>query len=89
MADIKKLGAPHHFAASLGKPDPDLIETIEGLLARVKSGEVQGVAYCSIFSDGARDSDWDGCASAITQLGAITLLLADFTAAMRADERGV
>jgi hypothetical protein len=40
--------------------DQELIETIEGLLARAKDGSLLGIAYVAIRTDNVMGTGWDG-----------------------------
>ena len=44
----------------LGQPDPELIERIESILEEAKSGELRGIAYALVRTDGGQGVGWTG-----------------------------
>lgn len=57
--------------ASAGEPQPDLIEALEDLLERARSGEVQGVSMAYIYRDMAVSHGAYGQTNAVALLGAL------------------
>lgn len=54
-----------------GHPVPEIVETIEDLLSRAKSGEIQAFAYAASCTAGDGFSNgWDGNGGTRDQLGA-------------------
>lgn len=58
-----------------GEPHPDLVETLEGLLARAKGGDLRGLAYCTVALDGAIGTGWDGADGTRHPLSSAILIL--------------
>ena len=46
------------IAAVKKRPNKQLVETLEGLLDLAKRGELQGVAYCSLWDDESTSHGW-------------------------------
>ena len=43
-----------------GEPNPDMVETLEGLLADAKSGVLRGIAYATVREGDITGTGWDG-----------------------------
>jgi hypothetical protein len=58
-----------------GEANDDLVETIEGLLAQAKSGELRALAYCTVRDNNVIGTGWDGSDGTRYPLGtAISIL---------------
>lgn len=56
-------------------PNPDLVETLEGLLARAKSGDLRGFAYATFSVGGGTGTGWDGSDGARHPIAAAIMML--------------
>jgi len=43
-----------------GEANPDLVATLESLLARAKSGELRGLAYATFATGNVTGTGWEG-----------------------------
>lgn len=50
---------------------PDLIPTIEAVLAKARAGEVSSVAIAFVYRDGSTQTTWSSPPSFFTLLGAV------------------
>jgi hypothetical protein len=57
-----------------GEPNPRLVESLEDLLERARSGEVQGVAYAALDRDNLAHWCCGGLVGCYSVLGALTCL---------------
>jgi len=64
------------------EPSPAAIRAIEDLLERVKAGDVVGVAYASLHSDGTGSYGLSGQIGSYAALGALELAKAQLSGLM-------
>lgn len=58
-----------------GEPHADLVQTLEELLEEAKSGELRGLAYCTVRVNSVVGTGWDGADGTRYPLGAALLIL--------------
>ncbi len=58
-----------------GKPDEEIIATIETLLERAKSGDLSSIAYATTSVDGKKGTGWTGIAGTRDPLAAAISML--------------
>lgn len=74
---------PIHGATIAGEPVSEIIATLEGLLLRAHSGEIQALAYATVDRTGRIATGWDGGSGTREPLaGAASLLSTRFNMAM-------
>lgn len=57
------------------EPSAAIIETLEGLLSRARSGSLVGLGYCTVSANGEHGTGWDGEAGTRHPLGAAIMML--------------
>jgi len=63
---------------SVPKCDPEIIETLERLLARARDGQILGLAYAAVECNGWTGRGWSGSADTALFVAAIARLQFDF-----------
>lgn len=58
-----------------GQPNPDMVETLEGLLEQAKSGELRGIAYATIRTGDVTGTGWEGSDGSRHWLSSAILML--------------
>lgn len=58
-----------------GKPNDEIIATLEGLLERAKAGTLTAIAYAIVSVDGSQGTGWDGSAGTRHPLGTAIMML--------------
>lgn len=59
-----------------GEANPDIVEILEKLLEEAKSGELRGLAYCTVKLNNVLGTGWAGSDGTRYLLGAATGMLA-------------
>ena len=76
MSNILTL--PNYLPPVTGKPDPQIIEMLEKALGEARSGNLQGLAICTVICDGTDSpiiaADFYYRCSAVSMLWAVDLL---------------
>lgn len=67
-----------------GEANDDLVETLEGLLAQAKSGELRALAYCTVRQNNVISTGWDGSDGTRYPLGsAVSILSVRYATALQ------
>lgn len=78
-AEIKSIHGGH----VTGQPDEDVVNILEALLERAKSGDLIGIAYATTNTNGDQATGWCGVAGTRHPVGtAITMLQHRYHAAL-------
>ena len=70
-----------------GDPDPDLVDMLEGLLERARSGHVTGLAFAALESTGAVEAGWKSREPGYALAAAVGLLNAEYFASLVIDRK--
>ncbi len=70
-AEIKSI----HGGRAPAEPSAAIIETLEGLLERARSGNLIGLAYVTVSESGEQGTGWDGEAGSRHPLSSAILML--------------